>query len=87
MCFYFFYRKLSLKEALDYLEEILSDEDDDMPTSIFIEPPNETGDLSGEDDAIEDAIAIPDNLCSGQLKEKCKVVFSSEVVFNECFLH
>lgn len=65
-----------MKETLDYLEEILTD--DDEPTDIFIEPPVEgSGNISGEDDALEDGAGLPDDLCRGQLQANCELVMAS----------
>lgn len=73
---FYFFRKISLKEALDYLEEIESD--DDEPKAVYIEPPEvEDGVLSGEDDGEEEEEATPDNVCPGQLKANCEIVLAS----------
>uniref|UniRef100_A0A6P7HD16 Uncharacterized protein LOC114349357 n=1 Tax=Diabrotica virgifera virgifera TaxID=50390 RepID=A0A6P7HD16_DIAVI len=69
-------KKISLKEALDYLDEITSD--DDEPKVIYIEPPEtEDGTVSGEDDGPDEEEATPDNLCAGQLKAGCEIVLAS----------
>ena len=60
-----------MKEALDYLDELASD--DEEPNFIYIEPPEvEDGTISGEDDGEEEEEAIPDNVCSGkQIVKSC----------------
>lgn len=71
-----FFRPLSLKEALDYLDELLAEED--QAKTLFIEPPEvEDGVISGEDDADEEEDGVPDNVCPGQLKTNCEIVFNN----------
>ena len=65
-----------MKEALDYLDELASD--DEEPNFIYIEPPEvEDGTISGEDDGEKEEEGIPDNVCSGQLKANCEIVLAS----------
>ena len=64
-----------MKETLDYLEEIISD--DENSTHIYIEPPKDLGNLSGEDDAPEDGSGLPDDICRSQLRAPCEVLLSS----------
>lgn len=73
--YFIIFRPLSLKEALDYLAEIWSD---DEPNTLYIEPPEiEDGALSGEDDAEDEEGGLPDNVCPGQLKANCEIVFQN----------
>lgn len=70
-----YYRPISLKDALDYLEELMSD--DDEPTAVFIEPPDLDGNMSGEDDGEEEEEGTPDNVCPSQLNAGCEIVMSN----------
>lgn len=77
--FTLFSRKLSLKEALDYLEEILSDEEDkNLPTAIVLEPPDNEEGISGEDDGPDDYYGLPDNVCPAQLKSGCEILYKKK---------
>lgn len=63
---------------MDYLDEIELASDDEEPTAVYIEPPQvEDGTLSGEDDGKEEEEGTPDNVCPGQLKANCEIVFAS----------
>lgn len=67
---------MTLQETIDYLEELSLD--DDVPEAIHILPPeNENGVVSGEDDCTDEEEGILDNLCAGQLKANCEIVFRS----------
>lgn len=66
------FRKLSLTEAIDFLEEL--DSDDEEICKLYIEPPDIDGDVSGEDDGDEDEGGIPDNVCPAQLKTACELI-------------
>ncbi|XP_049302987.1 piggyBac transposable element-derived protein 3-like [Bactrocera dorsalis] len=70
---------LTLQEALDFLEELCSDDENDVSTNIqalYIEPPYQDGDVSGEDDG-EDEGGVPDNVCPAQFKAGCEMVFEN----------
>lgn len=72
-------RGLSLQEMLDYIQELDEtdqNEENDHPTTIYIEPPID-GNISGEDDADNEYEGIPDNVCPAQLKSGCEVVMAS----------
>lgn len=78
---------MSLQEALDYLDELSEDEDNqiDAAETVYIEPPQFDGYITGEDDDIpEDSVPIPDYVCSEQLKSGCEVVLRSGRRWN-CF--
>lgn len=60
-----------MKEALNFLEDLLSD--DEHPAAIYIESPQNEVNANEEDDGAEEA---PDFVCSEQLKAGCEVGFS-----------
>lgn len=74
------YSNPSLKDILDYLEELGSEEQnehDHQIVKVFIEPIEE-GLSSGKDDASdEDYESTPDNLCAGQLRAGCEIQFGN----------
>lgn len=75
-CFSFF-RRLSLEGALDTLEEMSEVDNNGYPINVhalYIEPPDNDDELSGEDDG-DDSGGSPDNVCAGQLKANCELVF------------
>lgn len=68
-----------MKDALDFLEELCADDDNEAPTNVqalYIEPPIIDGDLSGEDDGDDDG-GIPDNVCPAQLKSGCEIILDN----------
>lgn len=69
-----------MKEALDYLEELQSDDENGLENAVdavYITPPESEGYISGEDDTHDDdANGIPDNLCPGQLIANCEITFA-----------
>lgn len=71
-------RKLTLKDAVDYLEQLIDDEEDENflheVDAVYIEPPDEDGNVSGEDDANENEGGTVDALCRGQLSAGCEIV-------------
>ncbi|XP_039954212.1 uncharacterized protein LOC120770695 [Bactrocera tryoni] len=68
---------LSLQQMLDFIEELdEAGDQDDVPATIYIEPPVD-GNISGEDDAEDESGGIPDNVCPPQLKSECEVVMAS----------
>ncbi|XP_036341576.1 piggyBac transposable element-derived protein 3-like, partial [Rhagoletis pomonella] len=70
---------LSLQEALDFLEELCSDDESGAPANVqalYIQPPRIEGDLSGEDSGDDDG-GLPDNLCPAQLKSGCEIVLEN----------
>lgn len=76
--FYFFYRKLTLKEALDVLDDNGESENSPFPKNVhalYIQPPDNDDELSGEDDAFDNEGGIPDHVCASQLKAGCELVF------------
>lgn len=78
MHFFDFFRKFSLRRALHVLDDLRESENSAFPSNVhalYIEPPDHDDDLSGEDDAEEDSGGIPDNVCAGQLKASCELVF------------
>lgn len=71
--------KFSLKDALDYLEELI--EEDESPLNVgalYIEPPEIEQCDSGEDDTPDnEASGLPDNVCPGQLNAGCEIAFTN----------
>lgn len=75
---FIFFRKLTLAEAMDVLDEGFELENRSYPQNVhalYIQPPDD--ELSGEDDADDDDGGIPDNLCASQLKAGCELVFEN----------
>ncbi|XP_055551627.1 piggyBac transposable element-derived protein 3-like isoform X1 [Wyeomyia smithii] len=70
-------RNLTLREALDYLDE-LNLEDDDYPAHVYIQPPENDGNVSGEDGVDDDEMSdVSDNVCAGQLTSGCEIVLNN----------
>lgn len=60
-----------MQDALNYLEELIEEDefgDANCATALYIEPPIDEGNVSGEDDAEEEEGGIPDKVCASQLK-------------------
>ncbi|XP_036322401.1 uncharacterized protein LOC118736415 [Rhagoletis pomonella] len=72
-------RKFTLKDIADYLDELAENDASfcQQIDGIYIEPPNEDGELTGEDDANEDEGGIIDNVCRNQLNEGCEIVLKN----------
>lgn len=69
---------MSLRRALDALEDLAEAENSGFPCNVhalYLEPPDNDDAMSGEDDADDDSGGIPDNVCAGQLKSGCELVF------------
>lgn len=64
-----------MKDALDYLDELMLD--DDEPTAVFIEPPDLDGNVNGVDDGEEEEDETPDNVYPSRLKAGCEIVMSN----------
>lgn len=78
MIFYRFFRKFSLESALDAIEDLCDTVDNGHPINVhalYITPPDNDDELSGEDDTEADFGGIPDNVCAGQLRASCEIVF------------
>lgn len=69
-----------MQDALNYLEELIEEDefgDTNIATTLYIEPPVDEGNVSGEDDAEEETAGIPDNVCPAQLKSGCEIVLNN----------
>lgn len=67
-----------MRDALDYLDELCDDDDyTNIPQTIFLQPPQYDGNISGEDDAEDDDGGLPDNVCPQQLNTPCEMVMSN----------
>lgn len=75
MFLFVFWEIFSLKDASDFIEEHGNQDFDDFVDQIFIQPPENEGFESGEDD-VEDE-NLPDNVCPGQLKAGCEITLRS----------
>lgn len=76
VCFLCVRGKFTLKDALDYLEELIdADVDaDENIDAIYLEPPDNEGFESGEDDTTDDDWTNnPDAICAAQLKSGCEL--------------
>lgn len=61
------------------MDELGARENNSFPVNIhamYIQPPDNDDELSGEDDAGDDSGGIPDNVCGGQLRAGCELVFA-----------
>lgn len=68
---------MTAEEAAEYLMTLNSDDEDDEVLKMYMEPPNEEGNLSGEDSADEDSGGNLDNLPKQQLQVPCELVIRS----------
>lgn len=72
------FRKLTLKEAVDFLEQLIDEDENEVfganIDTIYLQPPYEDGNVSGEDDAGENEGGLIDNVCRAQLMTGCEVV-------------
>lgn len=70
-------RKLTLKDAVDYLEQLIDEEEANFMQeieTIYIQPPDEDGNVSGEDDANENEGGKVDDLNRRQLNAGVELV-------------
>lgn len=68
-------RKFPLYDGLLYLEEFqVYGDGNDLPSTVYIEPPEFDGYVSGEDNDIGYEGGISDHVCPQQLKASCEVV-------------
>ncbi|XP_055306911.1 piggyBac transposable element-derived protein 3-like, partial [Sitodiplosis mosellana] len=76
-------KKLSLKDAVDYLEQLIDEEEEDDfmrdIDGIYIEPPEDDGNVSGEDEANENEGGTVDALSRNQLNAGCELVLRNGV--------
>lgn len=67
-----------MKDAVDYLEELIDNEENadfmNQVDAVYIEPPEDEGNVSGEDDAEENEGGKVDDICGNQLKAGCELV-------------
>ena len=63
-----------MKDAVDYLEQLIDEEEGDFMQeveAVYIEPPDEDGNVSGEDDANENEGGTVDDLNRRHLNAGC----------------
>lgn len=69
---------MSLQRAIDVLEEENQAEYTDFPCNVhalFIQPPDDEGMISGEDDVDGDSHGTLDSVCVAQLKASCELAY------------
>lgn len=71
-------RRLSLQRAIDVLEEDSTADYTDFPRNVhalFIQPPDDGGTISGEDDIDDESGGNLDSVCAAQLKAGCELAY------------